>query len=160
MTRRAKTNLTLMFVAFSLGLAGTLILLREPMARLTQSGLEEAGERWREAGVTDYDLTYRMHGSLYAVVVRGGIVTKITMNGEPARTADPAAYSVDGLLETLELDLENLSNPAGPFAGQAQTMLMRVRFNAELGYVERYLRSGGAGRGASIELLEFQPVRR
>ncbi len=160
MTRRAKTNLALMFVAFSLGLAGTLILLREPTAPLNRSRLEAAGERWRGAGVADYDLTYRMHGSLYAVAVRGGIVTKITVNGEPARTADPAAYSVDGLFETLEMDLENLSNPPGPFAGQAQTMLMRVRFNAELGYVERYLRSGGAGRSASIELLEFEPVGR
>ena len=33
---------------------------------------------------------------------------------------------------------------------------MRVRFNPKLGYVERYLRSsGGHGRGASIEIIEF-----
>jgi hypothetical protein len=52
--------------------------------------------------------------------------------------------------------LENSTDPAGPFAGRAETVLMRVRFNRELGYVERYLRSsGGQGRGASIEMIEF-----
>ena len=63
---------------------------------------------------------------------------------------------MDGLFDTLEQELDNSTDPAGPFAGRAETVLMRVRFNHALGYVERYLRSsGGQGRGASIERVEF-----
>jgi hypothetical protein len=54
------------------------------------------------------------------------------------------------------MELENLADPAGPFAGRAESVLARVRFNPDLGYPERYLRSaGGFGRGADIQVLEF-----
>jgi len=83
-------------------------------------------------------------------------VDQATVDGRPPTTTDLNAYSVDGLFDTLEQELDNLTDPAGPFTGQAGTVMMRVRFNPEFGYVERYLRSsGGHGRGASIELLEF-----
>lgn len=132
---------------------------REPTETLTTEGLAAARQRWRAGDVTNYRIRFDMHGSVYEVEVRRGIVETATTDGNPLRSADPGAYSVDGLFETLELELENRSDPRGPFAGRAETMVMRVRFNKELGYVERYLRSsGGMGRGASIVMLEFEPI--
>lgn len=132
---------------------------REPTEVLTTEALTAAVQRWREGDVRDYRMRFDMHGSLYKVEIRRGIVETATVDGNPLRSADPGAYSVDGLFETLELELENRSDPRGPFVGQARTMVMRVRFNKELGYVERYLRSsGGMGRGASIVMLEFEAI--
>ena len=97
-----------------------------------------------------------MHGSEYAIEWRDGIVEQASVDDRPPTTTDLNAYSLDGLFDTLEQELDNLTDPAGPFAGHAGTVLMRVRFNPKLGYVERYLRSsGGHGRGASIEMIEF-----
>ena len=65
-------------------------------------------------------------------------------------------YSVEGLFDILELDLENLADPNGPFGHSAQKVIVRVRFNREFGYIERYLRSGGMIRGATIEVISFR----
>jgi len=158
-TGRTRLNLTLAAGAFTVAAVATLVALREPMEPLTRAALDAARRRWREAGIADYDLTVRMNGSRYEVEVRGHIVTKAMVDGRPPSTADVAAYSVDGLFDTLRLDLDNRDDPAGPFAGRGSSLVMRVRFNAALGYVERYLRSSaGQGRGGAIELIRFTRV--
>lgn len=151
-----RTNLLLMCAAFIVGACGAILWLREPMAPLTREALAAARQRWRAAGVRGYAIRYRMHGSQYAIEWRDGFVEQASVNDHPPTTTDLKAYSIDGLFDILEQELDNLSDPAGPFAGHAESVLMRVRFNSELGYVERYLRSsGGHGRGASIEMIEF-----
>jgi hypothetical protein len=150
MTRAVRIRLWVVCGAFALGLGGGLIAFREPTVPLTAERLQAARQRWEAAGIGNYQLQYRMHGAAYDVVVEGGIVTSLMVNGQPAATATPQAYSVKGLFETLQQELDNASGPMGP-AG-----IMRVRFHAELGYVERYLRTGGGlGRDVSIELTEF-----
>lgn len=156
MTRTTRTNLILMCAAFMIGAGGAVLWFREPMSPLTREVLAAARQRWRAAGVRGYAVRYRMHGSEYAIEWRDGIVEEASVNNRPPTTADLNAYSIDGLFDTLEQELDNLTDPAGPFAGYAGTVLMRARFNPSFGYVERYLRSsGGHGRGASIELIEF-----
>ena len=158
MRRTTRTNLILMGAAFLVGAGGAALWFREPMVPLTREVLAAARQRWHAAGVRGYAVRYRMHGSEYAIEWRDGIVEQATVDGRPPTTTDLNAYSIDGLFDTLEQELDNLTDPAGPFAGQAGTVLMRVRFNPSLGYVERYLRSsGGHGRGASIEMIEFTP---
>lgn len=144
-------------IAFLVGLIGTVLWLRVPAQRLTPELLEAARDRWREAAIDDYQLHYRMYGSEYRVRVESGIVVDMTVNGRPASTSDPAAYSIDGLLATLAQELDNLSDPTGPFAGRAGNVIMRAHFHPELGYPERYLRSGGGGRSVALEMLEFRP---
>lgn len=156
MKRTTKINLTLMSLAFILGAGVTIILLREPTEPLTAEVLQAARQRWREAGVSDYDLHYRMHGSVYEVKVQGGIVTEATVNGQVPQTADLSAYGVEGLFDLLELELDNRQRPNGPFAGRAEAVVMRVRFDPQFGYIERYLRSaGGYGQSVAIELINF-----
>ena len=158
MRRTTKTNLILMCAAFMLGAGVAVFWFREPMSPLTRELLATARQRWRVAGVRGYAVRYRMHGSEYAIQWRDGIVEQAMVDNCPPTTTDLNAYSIDGLFDTLELELDNLTDPTGPFAGLAGTVLMRVRFNPKFGYVERYLRSsGGHGRGASIELIEFTP---
>ena len=151
-----RTNLLLMGAAFVIGAVGAVLWFREPMEPLTREALAAARQRWRAAAVRAYEVRYRMHGSEYVIHGRDGIVEEASVNGRPPTTTNLNAYSIDGLFDTLEQELENSTDPAGPFAGRAETVLMRVRFNRELGYVERYLRSsGGQGRGASIEMIQF-----
>lgn len=151
-----RTNFLLMSAAFVVSSGGAILWYREPMIPLTREVLAAARQRWRAAGVRGYAVRYRMNGSEYAIDWRDGIVERASVDQRPATTADLNAYSIDGLFDTLEQELDNLSDPAGPFAPQAGTVLMRVRFNPKFGYVERYLRSsGGHGRGASIEMVEF-----
>jgi hypothetical protein len=156
MRRFTKTNILSAFVAFVIGLVAFLLVVREPTVPLTAEGLSDARWRWREAAVRDYEIRYRMQTSEFAVRVRGGTVIEATVDGRPVTSADLGSYGVEGLFDVLELDLENLSGPNGPFAGQFGNVIVRVRFHETLGYVERYLRSGGMGRGASIELVEFR----
>jgi len=157
--RISKAHILLGALAFAIGGVISLIGLRERTEPLTTDLLRDARTRWEAHGIADYDLRYRMHGSLYAVSVRGGIVISMRVDGIEPRSADLAAYSVEGLFDTLEMELEGLADPRGPFAGGNRAVLMRVRFNASLGYVERYLRSGGGGRqGVAIEVLAFEPI--
>lgn len=156
MTRRVGVNLLLASGAFLSTLVVIVLLVREPMTRLTLEQLASARRVWKEAGVHSYDLRYRMHGSAYDVSVRDGIVIDLRVNGQPSTTAQPRAYAVYGLFDTLALELDNLDDPAGPFAGRRDTVLMRVRFHERLGYPERYLRSGGGqARGVVIEDVEI-----
>jgi len=156
MTRAGRINLALGIVAFISGVIIALIFVREPMSPLTAELLRAAREKWAAAKIVDYDIRYRMHGSVYEIRVRDGLVTAATVDGQTPRTSDVGAYTAEGLFETLAQELENLADPSGPFAGRPAVVTMRVRFNEHHGCVERYLRSAGrAGRPVAIELLEF-----
>ena len=156
MQRRTRINLALMLAAFTVGLGFAIFFLREPTEPLTMRGLEEARERWRLAGIDAYTLRYRMHGSDYDVTVRDGIVTVLKVNGKVPLSGQYRPFGVTGMFDTLEEEIDNLSDPRGPFAGRSAAVVMRVRFHPENGVVERYIRSsGGHGRGTSIELVEF-----
>ena len=100
-----------------------------------------------------------MHGSAYAVVWRDGRVENVTVNGRTPTSGDWKAYSMEGLFTTLEEELGNAADSAGPFAGGPPSVLMRVRFNRETGCIERYLRSaGGLGRGSTIENVVLRRI--
>ncbi|MFQ5494601.1 MAG: hypothetical protein ACE5EX_04400 [Phycisphaerae bacterium] len=118
--------------AFGVGVVGALLVLREPTERLSADALAKAEARWRSAHLSNYDLRYRMHGSVYTVRVRGNIVTELEVNGQPARTGSAGEYSVTGLFKLLALELENLDDPRGPFAGRRDSVVMRVRFHPTL----------------------------
>ena len=158
--RPVTRNMLLGLAAFVVASTATLLAFRQPTEALTATALSDARDRWRDSGISSYRSRFRMNGATYDIEVRGGIVTTALVDGRPARSSSLYSYSVPGIFDTLELELENLADPRGPFAGRAGNILARVRFNDELGYVERYLRSsGGFGRGASIELVEFHALK-
>jgi len=151
----------LMGLAFVVGLAGAVWGLRESMVPLTAETLARARGLWASADIRDYDASYRMNGSLCAVKVRGGIVMEVDVDERQSRSAEWGSYSMVGLFDLLQLELENFSDPNGPFAGGKETIVARVRFNEQYGYVERYLRAGGGlPQGATIDRIEFEVVGR
>jgi hypothetical protein len=159
MTRAVKIRVGLVFAAFAVGVVGAILYVREPMTPLTRPGLQAARHRWQAAGIKTYHTRFLMHGTLYDVQVSEGIVHAVTIDGRTPQAGSWKAYSVNGLFDTLEAELENLDDPEGPFAGRAESVLMRVRFHPHYGYPERYLRSaGGYGRDAAIEVLDFTPL--
>lgn len=152
-----RRNVLLMVAAIPLGTLVSVWVTREPTIPLTRESLDQARRMWHQSETTSYDLAYRMAGASYRVVVKGGRVEEATVNGQLPTSGDWNAYSVDGLFATLEQELENMAEATGAFADRKDAMLMRVRFNRELGYVERYLRSGGGiGRGATIENMHLR----
>lgn len=156
MNWNARTNIKWAVVAFVIGLTAVLLVIREPTEPLTIELLASARQRWRLVKIADYDLRYRMHGSEFAVRCRDGSVIECLVDGSPAMSRELSNYGMEGLFDILELELENLSDPNGPFGHQTRNIIVRVRFHDQLGYLERYLRSGGMGRGATIELLSFR----
>lgn len=145
-----------MGIMFVVGVGIALIIVRDPTEPLTRESLQAARERWSLAGIDDYRMRYRMHGSVYDVTVRDAIVTDVLVNGQTPQSADYGAYGVKGLFGILAEELENLGSEKGRLMGGGSHVVMRVRFNPKFGYIERYLRSSSAvGRGVSIELLEF-----
>jgi len=146
-------------VAFGLGIAGGILWMREPTVPLTSENLAAARRRWADSGTDSYRFRYRMNHDIYEVAVENGIVVDVEVNGRRPRSEEFGSYSMMGLFSLLELELENLADPQGPFAGWAGSVLARVRYNERLGYLERYLRSAaGMPRGADIEILEFRPA--
>ena len=142
--------------AFALGVLVAIVWLREPTTALTSQTLSEARQRWRSAGMRSYDARFMMHNSLYEVRVRNGLVEEIAVNGRVPSSAQPGAYSIEGLFDTLETEIENLSDPAGPLSGG---MLPRVRFNDRFGYPEYYVRAGSGGaRSVTMKMLHFAPA--
>jgi hypothetical protein len=159
MAATIKRNLLFALAGFVVAFGGWYWLKREPMEPLTDSALQAAESRWREIGIRDYHLVYRMNQSTYDVQVRDGVVSEVTVDGRRPYAADWRNYAVEGMFELLRLEVENLTDPAGPFAGQGAAIPARVRFNEAAGYPERYLRGGGpAGRSAVIEVLRFEII--
>lgn len=142
--------------AFLAGLVLALLVFREPMEPLSAAALRDARLRWTNAGVTSYEIVYRMNGAEYAIDVRDGVVLRASVGGQRPSSQDWQLYSVEGLFDTLEQELD-IPRSAGGSVSPAQPLVMRVRFHAELGYPQRYLRSGsGAVRGATIEVTRFE----
>lgn len=139
-----------------LGLIAALLYLRVPTVPLTQEALNRARQRWNDAGIRSYRATYRMHGSLYEVEVRDGFVASITVNGQTPSIAQPGAYSVEGLFDTLQAEIENINDASNPLGTPAGNVVARVRFDARQGYPQRYIRGGtGLNRGSTLEMLNL-----
>ncbi len=149
-SRSFKWKVLIASIAFSIGVGVALFIAREPMSTMTRSVFDVAREKWRRAGIVDYDLQYKMNGSAYVVEVRGSIVTVVQVDDRQPSSSDWRSYSMDGLFDILLLEIDNQEEGIGPFAGGGGA-LMRVRFNDERGYIERYLRAG-LGRNAVVEV--------
>lgn len=152
-----KINIVIAIPAFFIGLIVTFFVLREPMEPLKDHSLQVARQLWQNSHNPNYDMSYKMHGGEYDVKVRNNIVESLLLNGKKVTSTDRSAYSMNGLFKILKLEIENLTDPSGPYALQKDTIIARVRYNQKNGHIERYLRSsGGYGKGASIEIIHFE----
>ncbi len=141
--------------AFAVAAIISLWIAREPTVPLSAETLRAARQLWKQAALRDYDLSFFMHASRYDVQVRDGIVRDLRVNGQMTTSGDWGLFSMDGLFDTLAMELDNRHSGEGPFAAGREVSL-RARFHPAQGYVERFLRGGT--RGASIELISLTPA--
>lgn len=138
--------------------AGLLVYARKPMEPLAAETLDAARARWASVGPAEYEMEFEMMGGRYRVHVRRGRVLELTRNGDPTTSNRPGDFTVEGIFDTLERELEVLHSPSNPFGGDRSTTFLRVHFHPTLGYVQRYLRAvGGTGRSSAIDVTRFVP---
>lgn len=128
------------------------------MEALTRESLEAARRLWVERGPSSYSVAYELNHSQYEVSVQDGIVTNVQVDGVRPVGAAWSHYSIEGLFELLDMEIENLEDPVGPFAGSRATVFAKIRFDESLGYPVYYLRSGGGVPPASIRVIAFEPI--
>lgn len=111
--------------------------------RLTQQRLHAARSRWEAAAMHDYDLDVTVtrpppqshNVGEYHLKVREDKIVEALSGKLPLDPAEP--WTVAGLFEILELDVERDAKASGP---PAKT---RVAFHPELGHLTRYVRISG-----------------
>ena len=159
MRRPSARSFIIGMLAFAAGLVGTQLFFRGPMEQVTEESLERARQTWNAAQIRSYDVKYELNSDNYEVQVRDGIVIEVLANGTRPVSTNWSNYSIDGLFELLALELENLTNPHGPFGSQVNAVLAKVRFDDAFGYPAYYLRSGGGARQATVRVREFVKMR-
>jgi hypothetical protein len=131
---------------------------------VTPETLEAARTRWKQAGISDYELEWTLTGpnsAHYLVTVQGGAVRKLVMiqpNGDRTerRSFEPRYFGVDGLFLTMADDLIQCTAER-PF-GQPREAKVVMRFSSDptLGYPLWYRRDVmGARQGTKIDVIKL-----
>jgi hypothetical protein len=130
--------------------------------KLTAEDLQAAMERWQRAAPKGYDMDLELRGAepgKIHVEVRDSKVTAQTRNGQtpPERTWE--TWSVPGMFDTLERELELAEDPEHEMDVAAGTKLqLRCAFDAKYGYPSRYHRfTTGAAPEVDWRVTRFEP---
>jgi hypothetical protein len=144
------------------GIAGVRLLIAERLPDLTEDRLAQAEQLWQNAGPQNYDIDVELRGTQPGTVrvqVRGGDVVTMTRNGRIPQPWTWPYWSVPGMLETLERDLELAADPVHETGAALGTQWrLRCEFDAELGYPRRYHRYvSGGGPEVLWRVTRFEP---
>jgi hypothetical protein len=138
---------------------------RPDMRDLTPELLAQAQQQWADAGIESYDVSFQLNASgfttpsRFEVRVRAGRPIEILRNGRPV-SADPESYTIEGLFDIIERELDMSRDPTSPLASVSGKTFLRVRFNDRFGYPEQYLRvTGGTNRSSEMRVDAFRPRR-
>jgi Family of unknown function (DUF6174) len=143
---------------------------------VTRERLNEARALWTRARIGNYDLDLETRGAQsgrYHVEVRGGHLAGITRDGV---TADPAAgeyWTVDGLFQVIEEELDAAEQPDSTAFGARSQVWLRARYDSQLGYPIRFVRvvkpptgpsttgyaPSGASLGVEIQVQRLTPIK-
>ncbi len=130
----------------ALGLASLgawMVMHRDQAPRLTRPAYDAALGVWKENGPADYDLDIELTGNRpgkIRVKVRKGEVVSMARDGvEPRQRRTWDVWSVPGMFDTLEQELDMAANPAKAFnTPSASEMIMWADFDPKLGYPKKY----------------------
>lgn len=139
------------------------LLARDRMPPLTATELEQAELRWQAARLNDYDMEVVVSGrqpSNFQVEVRGGEPVGLTRNGVVPRRGMWDVWTVPGMFDTLQQELDQAANPAGPFGSPSGTQVVeRAIFDERYGFPKKYHRIVmGTPLEISWEVVHFQPL--
>ena len=162
-------NRTPVWIGLAVGLvAGGVTLffqMRADGVELTRSDWEAARNRWSNASIRGYVIVVDTKGlrpARHRVVVEDGKVVERTTDGKPVPERVRGTWSIDGMFDTLDMELRNRKNPRIPYGvDSADQIVTRVQFDEKYGYPASYLRHV-LGRTGSIEwvVVSFEPRRR
>jgi HAMP domain-containing protein len=151
--RRGRSSAASMAKGIVLGAVATLaviavvavIWLRDPIAPLDRAAFEAAHGRWKQHAPADYDLELTVEGDQtgrYEVEVRGSRVATLRRDGaeQPQRGDALRYWSVEGLFEVIEIDLEQAEKEQKAAPDVRCRLRLSAEFDSELGYPSRYRR--------------------
>lgn len=154
---RSRGVLLLLVVAvlFVVVLGGFTLFRRGSLESVTRANFDAARQRWRDAGLVNYNMEIKVSGrqpATYYVEVRDGEATTAHRNGQPLKRT-PSTWTVPGMFYTMSQDVQNLEKVAAGKADETTPHLtLRAHFHERYGYPERYLRLERVKRGASPEV--------
>jgi hypothetical protein len=139
------------------------LLLRPRMEPLTVERLNAAKQRWQARRPADYDMQIVVSGiqkGVHAIKVRDGDVVDMTTGGAEVPKHVWPRWTVEGLFDFLETELENARDPANTYGvADPNQVVLQADFDEPTGYPRRFLRHV-MGRQASVEweVTEFRPA--
>lgn len=117
-------------------LGGVMAIRARRLPSMDPQRFEAAKALWNEQDLTDYEITIKVSGRQpgeYAVSVQHGIATAATLDGRDLkRPRTFGTWSVDGMLETLQRDLD-MHEANG-------NLILGAEFHETLGIPMRYER--------------------
>lgn len=137
-------------------------LLGHRLPQLTDSAIQDAERLWEQSRPASYDMRVEISGAqpgAVTVSVRNGAVAAMTRDGRtpPERTWD--VWTVPGMFETLEREVELAADPVQQMGAATGTQLhLRCEFDARFGYPRRYHRFvNGGGPEVYWQVASFEP---
>lgn len=110
---------------------------------LSQTELDAARDLWRQRGPGSYVLVIETRGAAgqrSVVEVRDGEVVSMETGGRPASRGAWRYWSVEGLFDFLESELENAAAARETYDAEPEEVVLKASFDGELGYPRRFLR--------------------
>jgi hypothetical protein len=133
----------------------------ERLPALTEASLESAKKQWKSGGPHSYIVEIELRGAqpgMIHVEVQDGEVTATTRDKRvpPKWTWD--TWSVPGMFETLEQDLQIAEDPAQQIqAAPGTKWQLRCEFDPKYGYPHRYHRFVTGGPEVYWRVTRFEP---
>jgi hypothetical protein len=146
-------------LALLAGLSALLfLLLRDQTPLLTPAELERARECWSRNVLPDYDIILRKEidarpTEREKTEVRGGKASRLFVDDTPVSTRD--SYSVEGLFDLMDRELEMASSPATQ-AGQPKGAILKATFQPEWGFPLLFKRLASRGRSVVITVEKVE----
>jgi hypothetical protein len=117
---------------------------RQAAPELTEDTLQTARQRWQQHGPTDYRMDLIVTGrqaSRYHVEVRDGKPTQVLRNERPTTARTWHYWTVPGLFEVLEHDMDCSEDPTRGFGAKpGSRAVLRAVFDEGLGYPRKFER--------------------
>jgi hypothetical protein len=142
------------------------IARRQSAPPLTAEALTAAQERWQTQGPADYRMELTVTGrqaSRYEVEVADGKPTRVLRDGRPTTPRTWHYWTVPGLFEVIEHDIECSEDPTRGFgARRGSEAVLRAVFEPQLGYPRRFERLilGEPNLDMTWEITSFEAARR
>ena len=148
-----------------LGVVGGLVLfvltsVRRPPPAMTAEDFQAAFARWDAQRPANYEMQLRRWGrqsGTVQVTVENGQPIAVIEDGTLARPHTWEHWTVDGLFNIIQQDLEGLDQPERAFGvAGAEELAQQAEFDPQLGYPRRYRRAVvSTGDAIEWEITEF-----